>query len=101
MSKGVKKVASGFNRYTPNNKFPSIHAEVDACNKLRYSRKIQHIDILVIRITKTGILSNSKPCASCTRFMRTILRKRNYLISNIFYSNQYGAITKCKLADLI
>ena len=88
------------NHYKPHNA-TSIHAEVAACNNLRFSRYIQHIDIVVLRVNRAGMMCNSKPCAGCVNYMNTILRKRKYIISNIYYSNDQGTITKTKLRHLL
>jgi hypothetical protein len=68
------------------------HAEVSAIKKLPPNcckkRKIK-IDILVIRVTKTGALCNSKPCFKCLEHMSKL---RYYVVKNVYYSTSDGQI---------
>ena len=96
----LKVLSHGQNHYKHDN-ILSIHAEVAALNKLKVSRNIKYIDLVVIRINKTGILCNSKPCSNCVKFMNTILIKRRYRISNIYYSDENSNIIKTTLSKLI
>jgi hypothetical protein len=60
------------------------------------SKKI-HADLLVIRVSKSGHLKNSKPCKHCVMMMSSL----KYLhIDNIWYSNDVGDLKKVKLQDL-
>lgn len=92
-------LSRGYNHYKPS-KLLSIHAEIDAANKLPKTKKIKFVDIVILRVNLSGSIAYSKPCANCVRFMRTILRTRNYIIKNIYYSNEFGSITKTKLSHL-
>ena len=56
---------------------------------------------MVLRVNKSGYICNSKPCENCIQYMNTILRKRNYIIKNIYYSNEFGDIIKTKLIHLL
>ena len=80
----------------------TTHAERDAISKLpfRKSKKCKKINILVIRTTKIGTLSNSKPCYHCIMDMINITPKYGYKINNVYYSTDDGSITKTKLSEL-
>jgi hypothetical protein len=96
----LKVFSHGQNHYKRDN-ISSIHAEVAALNNLRYSHYLKYIDLVVIRINKSGNLCNSKPCSNCVKFMNTILIKRRYKISNIYYSDENSNIIKTTLQKLI
>ena len=83
-----KIIASGYNErcdYMYENF--SIHAEVAAISKLFHNKKIlESCDIYVVRIacvTFDNCLKNSKPCKSCTNF----IKKHN--LRNIYYSTNF------------
>jgi len=83
-----KIIASGYNEICDymNNNF-SIHAEVSAISKMFYNKKLLELcDIYVVRIapiTFDNYLKNSKPCKSCTNFIK------KYNLRNIYYSTSY------------
>lgn len=95
----LKNISKGINHYNILNN-SSIHAEVAAFNNLKFCRETQYIDLLVIRVNKSKNLCNSKPCSKCIMFMNTTLKKRNYIVSTIYYSNDNGDIVKTKLNNL-
>jgi cytidine deaminase len=73
------------------------HAEVDVIIKLlKWKNSPKQIDILVIRLSKTGKLGNSKPCFHCLKFMK----KHNNRINNIYYSSSDNLIIKEKLNNM-
>jgi deoxycytidylate deaminase len=67
------------------------HAEVSAVKHLpthvTKKRKIK-IDLLVIRISNSNKLVNSKPCYKCLDYIYNNLLK--YSVRNIYYSNENG-----------
>ena len=79
----------------------SIHAEENCIDKLPYIKngKIKRVSLLVIRITRTGIITMSKPCFRCINFMNRALEK-GYKIDTVYYSNNEGQIEKCSLHTL-
>ena len=99
----VKKVAQGDNsdrelrsgcRYT-------AHAETDAIRKLppTYNKKrILNINLIVIRVDKTGQLKNSKPCQKCIQHLSKI---KYYRVKHIYYSDDKGNIVKTTLNNLL
>ena len=90
LSAGVNHVVSG-----PN---VSIHAEAVAVNKfIRMNRHCgvvksgKKVDMLVIRLSRLGILGNTRPC-------RNYIKKCTILINNVYYSDANGSIQKEKFA---
>jgi tRNA(Arg) A34 adenosine deaminase TadA len=85
-------------------KFPSIHAEINALNKIKLinkrKKRLENINMLVIRLSKHNKLQNSKPCANCIKQMKTISEKRGYKIKNIYYSNNNEELVKSSLNKL-
>lgn len=82
---------------------PGVHAETDAILKLKNlkrKKKLEEIDILVIRLTGTNKLQNSKPCHHCIENMKKLLPQKGYKIRNIYYSNEYKNIIKTNLKSL-
>ena len=73
----------------------STHAEVDAINKLvplRNNSKLCKVSLMVIRVNRSGNLSNSMPCTNCSNYMKTVAVKKGYKIKNIYYSTVDGKI---------
>lgn len=82
---------------------PGVHAERDAINKLKplsRRKRLQPVNMLVIRLTTQNKLQNSKPCANCIREMRLLPEKKGYRIKYIYYSNNHGDIIKRSLDNL-
>jgi len=81
-----KIIASGYN-YTCNhlNDKYSIHAEVSAISQMFYNKKLLELcDIYVVRISPAfDCLRNSKPCKTCSNFIK------KYNLKNIYYSTSY------------
>ena len=79
----------------------STHAEKDAINKLKYTRKNIFIDIYVLRVYKSGELSYSKPCKNCILYMNKVLKKRRYIINRIYYTETKDKVISTKLKRLV
>jgi len=81
------------------------HSEVNAILKLRFRReKLKNpikISALVIRVSSTGELGMSKPCAHCTISLFKLPRKFGYVITDIFYSDENGNIIKTNINELL
>ncbi len=94
---GAKKLAIGTNSNIKFEFMPSTHAEVDAIGKIKNKRnKPKKLDIVVFRFTKSGVLTESRPCYHCLCFME----KCSLDIRNIYYSTSEGTIVKEKLCDM-
>ena len=79
---------------------PGIHAEHNALSKLKpikYKKRLEQINILVIRVSKTNKIQTSKPCNNCIKIMETIPEKKGYKLQNIYYSDDKGNIIKTSL----
>ena len=95
------KIAMGENseRYRFNNIKIKMHAEIDALNNLHYlihsgkmkKINIKKMDLIVIRVTKTGKLGESAPCYHCTNELN---KNSKIKINNLYYSKNDGTI-KC------
>jgi deoxycytidylate deaminase len=69
----------------------SLHAEANAIRKAASNRSIKNttsVDLIVIRVSPTGIIGQSKPCFQC---MQQISKAR-FRISKVYYSNAKGEI---------
>lgn len=102
--KKVNVLSYGVNTYADvDGKYPGVHAEQDALSKLmplKQKKKLELIDMLVIRISKTNKLQNSKPCAHCIKMMSVSPVNKGYKIRNIYYSDADGNIIRTTLRTL-
>lgn len=77
---------------------PSKHAEIDVLNKIKTRKKMpKKIDLFVIRLTKTGMLAESRPCFHCIQEMEKSCLNIRY----IYYSTKDGKIAKEKLSHMM
>jgi hypothetical protein len=102
-SKSLQVLCTGQNKSYVDGS--SIHAEVDAINHLpprkNWNKRLLIVDLLVVRISKSGNLGNSAPCIHCLRTMTHLPHKMGYHINKVYYSNPEGQIVHYKLDDLI
>tara|TARA_B100000900_G_scaffold415334_1_gene444839 strand:- start:734 stop:1024 length:291 start_codon:yes stop_codon:yes gene_type:complete len=90
--------AFGHNQYNLNNKASEenkdcIHAEVDCVNRLKKSEKTSHINLLVFRTNNNGDkLMNAKPCENCLKTIDFTLKRKNYKLKKLCYSDINGNI---------
>jgi hypothetical protein len=100
----VNILSYGINRYKDyDGKQPSIHAECDAIAKLiplKRKKKLECIDLLVIRLSRINNLQMSKPCINCVQTMKIYPISKGYKINNIYYSDNNGNIIKTNLKSL-
>jgi deoxycytidylate deaminase len=92
---GGKKLVITVNYIVNNNTLPSVHAEHDGLKKLirlnkhkRFLSSCDKIDMLVVRISKTGTIGYSRPCHDC--LIR--ITNCNLKINKVYYSNNEGTI---------
>ena len=91
--------AFGHNQYNLNNKAckenkDNIHAEVDCVNRLKKCEKITPINIVVFRTNNDGNkLMNAKPCDCCLKTIEFTLKRKNYELKKLCYSDIDGNIT--------
>ena len=81
---------------------PGIHAEHDALLKLipNKKRRLQNINLLVIRLSGKNKLQSSKPCNNCIQTMRKLSIKKGYKIQNVYYSDNNENIIRTTLYAL-
>jgi deoxycytidylate deaminase len=92
VAKSGRFLARGMNYYDKYNpiarayfKFPTVHAEVDALNKLS-PENIRGATIYVFRIRKDGMPAMSRPCYRCMNTMRALgIRKVIYSVEEYPY----------------
>ncbi len=69
----------------------SFHAEANAIRKLashKGTKNNKAMELVVIRVSPTGVIGNSKPCFQC---IQQIMKSR-FNISKVYYSNAEGDI---------
>jgi len=82
---------------------PGIHAECDAISKLiplKPKKKLENINLLVIRLSTKNKIQCSKPCYNCIETMKNLPPKIGYKINNIYYSDSTGNIVKTTIKAL-
>jgi len=104
-NKSKEVLSFSFNIYYKAQKFPySIHSEINTIFKyykkdikknLQRSKKI----LIVLKISKTGTIGNSKPCKSCANFIYNNLNNLNLI--NVYYSNELSLLEKLNKRDFI
>ena len=100
--KQYRILALGHNRFILSEKLPNIHAEMAAIAKLHSHRrkKLESVQMCVLRVNGNGKLNNSKPCNHCVLSLNMITPMKGYRIENVFYSNETGGISKARFSDL-
>lgn len=78
----------------------SMHAEMNAIRKASTNRSIKDgtaMDLIVIRVSPTGVLGMSRPCCRCIQRIQTA----RFKIEKIYYSTADGKIVAEKLNQLV
>jgi hypothetical protein len=105
MAAPLNVLSYGENHYKPNAMYRSVHAEDHAVQRLpslpNNRKRLHKLDILVVRVSKTGVMGNSKPCHNCLMVLSQQLPQRGYTISNVYFSNEHGNIQCMKLSSLL
>jgi tRNA(Arg) A34 adenosine deaminase TadA len=103
-SKNNEIINYGFNNYLNSNKFPfSLHSEVNVINKY-YKKKLTKNLIktkkylVIVKLSKIGIIGNSKPCKHCANFIYNNFD--NIKLSKILYSTQQKTLEELSKVDL-
>lgn len=100
--KSKEVLSFSFNLYYKSQKFPySIHSEINTINKyykkdinksikksILKSKKL----LVILKISKTGNIGNSKPCTSCANFIFNNFQNLNLI--NVYYSNELCVLEK-------
>jgi len=98
--KGRGFYAYGINRYNIDLKFKSIHAEVEAIDKLKISEKAEKINMLVFRVNNKGDkLMMAKPCENCCNYIKGNLYKKNYKLKGgkCWFTDERGELDYVKI----
>ena len=74
-----------------NNLKPSEHFK---------SRTLEKVNILIIRVSATGVLGISKPCLKCMVDLNTLPPKKGYIIDKVSYSTLSETIEHTTLNKL-
>lgn len=93
ISKGMNSGRTTF----PGSEY-AIHAEMEAIKNINNSKsrtkiKFKTYDLIVIRVTNSGRLGNSRPCSKCKKYIMNYCDKTHIKINTIYYSNEDGTIT--------
>ena len=90
----------GINQYNVDFKFNTIHAEVDAVSKLKYSEKTKKVNLMVFRINRNKKeLCNAKPCQNCINCIKYFMKKKNYRLKSnkCWFTNENGEFDYLKI----
>lgn len=96
--KSKEVLAFSFNLYYKSQKFPySIHSEINTINKYykkdikKNTQKSKKI-LIILKISKSGNIGNSKPCTSCANYISNNFQNLNLI--NVYYSNEFSLLEK-------
>jgi len=102
--KKVRILSFGVNQMGDSaGKNPGIHAEYNALTKLmplKNKKRLESINLLVVRFSPKNKIQSSKPCNNCIETMKNYPKKIGYKIDNIYYSDSDGNIIKTNLKIL-
>lgn len=102
--KKVRVLSYGINQMGDSDGLsPGIHAEQDAISKLlplKRKKRLELVNILVVRLSAKNNLQSSKPCSNCIEVMKSLPTKKGYKIQNVYYSDNKGNIIKQSLTNL-
>lgn len=101
-TKTNKILCYDFNVYFKTDSFPfSVHAEVQSIVKYYKSKSITKNKkiLIVVKLSKTGIVGNSRCCKQCMRFIRNNMDNLN--IKKIYYSEKNNVLVELCKTDLV
>lgn len=98
-------ITYGFNYYLKSDKFPfSLHSEVNTINK-HYKKKLtKHIMkskkiLIILKVSKIGVIGNSKPCRNCANYIYNNFNNLN--LSKIYFSIKGNQLEELTEEDLV
>lgn len=96
----MKTVAQGCNYVYRENM--SVHAEKCALDRLLKNKKHREkinksFNLLVVRLTKTGIIGESRPCYHCL----LALQNSGLKIKYVYYSTNEGKIVRERFSEML
>jgi len=98
-------ITYGFNYYLKSNKFPySLHSEINTINKHYKKKLIKPIMrskkiLVILKISKTGIIGCSKPCQNCANYIYNNFDNLNLI--NVLYSTKENILESLSKIDLL
>ena len=103
--KNNKLLSYALNIYFKTESFPfSIHSEINVINKIYkklLSKPVKKTKkkLIILRVSKIGVIGNSKPCLGCANFIYNNMDNIN--IINILYSDIENKLESLKKDELI
>lgn len=97
-----KVLCYDFNIYFKSDSFPfSIHAEVQSIVHYYKSKSINKNKkaLIVVKMSRTGIMGNSKCCLNCIRFIRNNIDNLN--LKKVYYSTEDNILVELSKDDLV
>ncbi len=103
MGKGKVVIGENSERALRGNSLIKTHAEVDALQKLENfikckKIKAQKMNLIVLRVNKSGNLCESAPCYHCTQ---ELVKSSLVQIDKLYYSRADQSITCIKFRDWV
>lgn len=104
-NKNNELLTHAFNIFFKTNTFPfSLHSEINAINKyykktLTKSSLKSKKKLIIIKVSKIGIIGHSKPCLSCANFIYNNMDNLN--ITDVLYSTSENKLESLKRDELI
>lgn len=98
-------LAYGFNYYLKSNKFPfSLHSEINTINKYYKKKMTKNIIkckkiLIIFKVSKTGVIGNSRPCQNCVNFI--LNNYSNLNLNKIYYSNRENILKELTKENLL
>ena len=95
-------IAYDFNIYFKSDSFPfSVHAEIQTITKYYKSKSMSKGKkvLFVAKLSRTGIVGNSRCCLNCMRFIRNNMDNLN--LKKIYYSDRDNKLIELSKDDLI
>lgn len=90
--------------FTEFERVSSVHAEDNVIRKLPSlpkNKRPKRVDMLVVRVNKSGVMGNSKPCVHCIMLMCTKLPLKGYSMSDVYFSTTEGTLKVMRFQELL
>ena len=100
ITKGYGFYAWGYNKYQIDLKNGTIHAEEDAINKLKFTKKNIKVNVLIFRVGKNKKILSGKPCLNCQKILRNKIWKKGYNLKKVIYTIETNKIGILKNSQL-
>lgn len=104
MAAPLNLLSYGENVYKGSNVDYTVHAEDSAIRKLPSLPQKKHmkkVDMMVIKVSKSGCVGSSKPCIHCLLQLKQKLPAKGYRLHNIYYTDMEGNIWQSTVSRLL